>query len=119
MHASGAVKGSQKISATSGNFGVGMWDNGRCGASVAGLGDLDGDLVADIAMGCEFAETFLAAGAVWILFLNTDGTVKRKSLIDSTTGFPIGTDFYFGYDVVNLGDVDGGLLCRFGSCPLF
>ncbi len=49
-------------------------------------------------------------GAVWILFLNTDGTVKSHEKISSTQGGFLGTlDNFdgFGVDVASLGDLSG------------
>ena len=50
------------------------------------------------------------AGAVWILFLNTDGTVKLERKISATSGSFGGTlDFqdHFGSALAALGDIDG------------
>ena len=53
---------------------------------------------------------YTARGAVYILFLNADGTVRAETKISSTQGGLTGPlDDYdmFGYSVASLGDVDG------------
>jgi|GEM_PF-4089127 len=73
----GTVNSHQKISDTEGNF-IGVLDDSDIfGSSVAALGDLDGDGVSDLAAGAQFDDDGGSArGAVWVLFLNDDGTVK-------------------------------------------
>ena len=71
----------QKISSTQGGFTGILEFLDSFGVSVASLGDLDGDGVGDLAVGAEGDDDggigfFAERGAVWILFLNTDGTVK-------------------------------------------
>lgn len=77
------------------------------GSAVAGLGDLDNDGVEDIAVGAGYDSSF---GAVWILFLNTDGTVKSSQKInDSQGGFTgsVSPGGNFGTGMAGLGDLDG------------
>jgi hypothetical protein len=53
------------------------------GSSVCGLGDLDGDNVEDIAVGASYDnDGAYQAGAVWILLLNKNGTIKRSQKIN-------------------------------------
>jgi len=87
LAADGAIQGSQKISATDGGF-AGPLDNvDLFGTSVAGLGDLDGDGVPDMAVGAIGDDNGgNKTGAVWILFLNADGTVKAEQKISDTQG---------------------------------
>ncbi|MCF7957568.1 MAG: integrin alpha [Phycisphaerae bacterium] len=84
-------------------------DDDRFGVAMASIGDLDGDGIADIAVG---ASTFNgnSTGAVWILFMNTDGTVKTHQKIDNTSGIFSGAldvGDRFGHAVASLGDLDG------------
>ena len=49
-------------------------------------------------------------GAVWILFLNSDGTVKGHQKISATHGGfsgTLGDHDHFGGSVADLGDLDG------------
>ena len=49
-------------------------------------------------------------GAVWVLFLNSDGTVKSHQKIASGSGGFTGTlnaPDSFGYSVAGIGDLDG------------
>ena len=75
------------------------------------LGDLDGDGVGDLAVGARWDDDGGSGrGAVWILHLDTDGTVKSHRKISSTQGGFTGTldDFDgFGADVATLGDLSG------------
>ena len=107
----GTVAAHQKISDTEGGF-TGVLEGGdRFGSSLCSPGDLDGDGVADIAVGANFDDgDGLNRGAVWILFLNTDGTVKGHQKISDTEGGFTGTlveNDYFGSSVCSLGDLDG------------
>lgn len=94
----------QKISDTQGGFG-GLLDQDAFGRSVAHLGDLDGDGVSDIAVGASGA----IRGAVHILFLHADGTVKSSTRIDpsSLPGNCAPPSSDFGTGVASLGDIDG------------
>ena len=78
----GTVLGHQKISDTEGGFTGALDENDFFGVGVASLGDLDGDGVVDLAVGAYFDDDGgLNRGAVWILFLYADGTVKSQQKI--------------------------------------
>jgi hypothetical protein len=79
LNSNGTVKSQQKISDTQGGFTGSLSDSGR----PASLVDFDGDGVGDLAAG--------AGGGVWILLLNTDGTVKSQQRISETQGGFTGT----------------------------
>jgi hypothetical protein len=100
----------QKISATQGEFTGGLDDKDRF-QKVASLGDLDGDGVGDLAVGAWLDDDGgLDRGAVWILFLNADGTGRSHQKISSTEGSFGGAledDDWFGWPVASLGDLDG------------
>ncbi|MCH8823510.1 MAG: FG-GAP repeat protein [Planctomycetes bacterium] len=101
----------QKISDTQGGFTGILNDDDRFGGSLARLGDIDGDGVGDLAVGASRdADGGLIRGAVWVLFLNPDGTVKTHQKISSTQGGFLGvldaTDL-FGWSLAALGDLDG------------
>ena len=107
----GTVKAEQEISATAGGFTGGPFSLSGFGRSLAAIGDLNGDGVADLAVGePEANEAASAPGAVWILFLDTDGTVKAEQVIGFTAngfGPPLISSFDFGAAVAPLGDLDG------------
>ncbi|MCH8822202.1 MAG: FG-GAP repeat protein [Planctomycetes bacterium] len=111
LNTDGTVKSHQKISDTAGHFG-GSLDNGdRLGASVASLGDLDGDGVGDLAVGADRDDDGgFNRGAVWVLFLNTNGSVKSHQKISDTQGGFSGildNQDLFGWSAGSLGDIDG------------
>ncbi|MCP4964672.1 MAG: hypothetical protein GY926_05510, partial [bacterium] len=111
MNADGTVKAEQKISDTAGGLAANLDDGDRFGMSVAGIGDLNGDGIADIAVGAyQDDDGSSGRGAVYVLFLNADGTVKAEQKISSTSGGlagPLGSYDYFGESVAGIGDVDG------------
>ena len=107
----GTVKSKQKISSTAGNFNGVLDDTDRFGSSVADIGDLDSDGVTDLAVGAnQDTDPTSMRGAVWILFMNSNGTVKSEQKISESEGnFNGGLDFQdtFGWSVSALGDLDG------------
>lgn len=113
LNADGSVKREQKISATEGGLSSGtLGQTDRFGSSVVSIGDLDGDGVTDLAVGAigdRDGGTF--SGAVYIIFLNNDGTVKDQQKIgDGSGGVPIFTlddGDAFGSAIASLGDIDG------------
>ena len=109
MNADGTVKSSTKI-ASGTNGGPTLANPDRFGSSVASLGDLDGDGVTDLAVGAYRDRTGgFSPGAVHVLFMKTDGTVKSSTKIASGTpnGPTLEDDVYFGSSVASLGDLDG------------
>lgn len=94
MKANRTVRATQKISDTVGGLTYDLGASDQFGKSVCGLGDLDGDGVEDAAVGAARGED------VYILLLNTDGTVKADHQISRDTGD-------FGYAVTPVGDYDG------------
>ena len=109
--ASTQVGGQQKISLGAGGFVGGLDDHDRFGRAVASLGDLDGDGVADLAVGAPLDDDGGPdRGAVWILFLNADATVKSHAKISTTQGWFTGLVLdgeQFGSSLAAIGDLDG------------
>tara|TARA_Y100000996_G_scaffold142140_1_gene108810 strand:- start:304 stop:1779 length:1476 start_codon:yes stop_codon:yes gene_type:complete len=110
LNSDGTVKSSQEISDTEGNFDA-LNENDTFGIDLASLNDLDGDGITDIAVGANGdSESGLLTGAVYILFLNSDGTVKSYQKISSEqSNFQLTLDDsdMFGSSVGSIGDLDG------------
>ncbi|MEM7322367.1 MAG: right-handed parallel beta-helix repeat-containing protein, partial [Actinomycetota bacterium] len=110
LNADGTVKTSQKISDTDGGLARSLADGDEFGRSVAGLGDLDGDAIPDLAVGTPgIDDGGTDRGAVHILFLNSDGTVKAETTISQSGGGGpgLGNSDGFGTSVAGLGDLNG------------
>jgi hypothetical protein len=111
LDAEGNVRLIQKISDTAGGFDGNLNDGDQFGGAVASIGDRDGDGIDDLAVGAPNAgDGGPGRGAVWILFLDTDGTVKsQQKIADGTGGFDgsLNDDDHFGSAVAGLGDLDG------------
>lgn len=109
LDTSGLVVSQQKISHTEGGFTGSLNDGDLFGSSVASMGDLDDDGVAEIAVGAVGDSTAgNNYGAVWTVYLNGNGTVKTDALriTEGVGGFTgsLGTYFEFGAGVASLGD---------------
>jgi hypothetical protein len=106
----GSVQGLQKISSLAGNFLGELSDNDRFGAAIASIGDLDGDAIADLAVGApEDSDGGTGKGAVWILFMNNDGSVKSQQKISAERGGFEGnldSNDRFGSALAGIGDLD-------------
>ena len=105
------VSSHQKISETQGNLGCVLGDVDLFGQSMASLPDLDGDGVRDLAVGSQRDDDGgQDRGAVYILFMNSDGSVKSHAKISSTEGGGpmLSDDDEFGTSVAWLGDFGSG-----------
>lgn len=106
----GGVDSVQEIASGKGGFSGALSNDDRFGQSVANIGDLDDDGVTDIAVGALFDDDGGSdRGAVWILFLNSDGTVKnhqKLSDLDGGVSFAFSNDDWFGNGVAGLGDIN-------------
>lgn len=111
LNGDGTVKRSQKISASHGNFEGNIRIDDEFGISLAACSDLDGDTIPDLIVGARGdGDGGKATGAIWLLFLNRDGTVKGHRKINNTHGgFPgkIEPNEWFGGSVTCLDDIDG------------
>ncbi len=105
----GSVQSFQKISATQGGL-VGLTESSTFGHSVAAIGDLDGDGLSELAVGApgdDEAGGTGNQGAVWILFLNSNGTVRSSSKINALSGLRLEDGDAFGSALAAMGDVTG------------
>lgn len=109
LNADGTLKRHKKICDTEYGLDVVLDNSTLFGTSAAEVGDLDGDGVVDIAVAAfGDSDSGSIGGAMWILFLNSDGTVK--DYVSSTHGGFTGVFSYhvrFGGLVAGVGDVDG------------
>ncbi|MEN8927356.1 MAG: FG-GAP-like repeat-containing protein [Flavobacteriales bacterium] len=75
------------------------------------IGDVDGDGVLDLAVGARSDDDGATdAGAVYILFMNSNGTVKSNqkiSMLDGGFTDTLTTNSFFGYGVAGVGDYNG------------
>ena len=116
MNANGTVKSRTIIRPGFGGLpytGLSAQYGSMFGQSVASLGDLDGDGNTDIAVGAPLdSDAGLFNGAFWILFLNSDGTVKTYKKHNRTTHpgltstLPAASNEQFGISMTNIGDLD-------------
>jgi len=107
----GTVVGEQKIAASTGGFRGALDGADHFGHALANVGDVDGDGLPDLAVGApDDDDGGLNRGALWLLFLEADGTVRDQAKISSTLGGLTGTldnGDHFGSAVAPLGDLDG------------
>ena len=104
------LEGVKKISATAGGFTGTIDDLSEFGSAVASLGDLDGDGIDDMVVGHPGNNAGgTKRGAVWILFMNANGTVRSNQAISSVSGqgaLPLSDLDQFGASVSVIGDLN-------------
>ncbi|GJM20625.1 MAG: hypothetical protein DHS20C15_05400 [Planctomycetota bacterium] len=118
MAADGTVQRTQKINHLVGGLDTQLDAIDTFGTAVAGVGDVNADGVPDLAVSAPFDDDFApgtefegsARGAVYLLFLERDGSVgSRHKISDSAAQFEgqlLGVSG-FGSGLAALGDVDG------------
>jgi hypothetical protein len=106
-------RSARKIGAKSGDLPAGEIASGDMfGYGVAGLGDLDGDGVPDVAISSPGAEPpndgpNVNSGVVFICFLRTDGSIRDAVRHDGANGLPVVLGDSAGQGLASLGDLDG------------
>jgi gliding motility-associated-like protein len=100
----------QKISDTQGNFNGTLDFEDYFGGSVANIGDLDGDGIVDIAVGTyRDDDQLINSGSFYILFLNSNGTVKSYQKISNLSvglNSIISQEALFGESIDGVLDID-------------
>ncbi len=117
-NADGGVKQARKITQGVGGFTGVLSDEDGFGRALTRLPDLDGNGVDDLAVGANYDDDAGEdAGAVWILFMNADGTVGAHHKITAVSGVdafsvPPLAGHELGSSVAALDDLDGDGLCE-------
>lgn len=111
LEADGTVKSHVQIIEGNAGFTGTLANGDNFGWAVENLGDLNRDGVVDLAVGAHWDnDGGPSRGAVWILYLNANGTVAANQKISSTAGGFSGAlddNDRFGCALANLGDLDG------------
>ena len=102
----GTVSSSVLIGGGSGGWTQPPVANEQLGVSVAGVGDLNGDGVPDMAVGSRGST--VGSGAVYVALLNTSGAVSKLSVLGAD--LPLGASDYFGSSLASAADLDGDSL---------
>lgn len=109
LKADGTVKSQQKISSAQGGLSTAIHGRDEFGTAVKAIGDLNGDGTPELAVGAPGTDGKLERGALWVIFLERDGTASSSVKIQN--GDPglideLGPLGRFGSAVSGLGDLD-------------
>lgn len=111
LNSDGLVIEHQKISDTEGGFDAPLLDWDYFGRAISYLGDINNDGLVEVAVSAEYDnEAGHRYGGVYILSLNSDGTVNTYQKINAIHGgFTGQLDVWdvFGSDIENIGDLNG------------
>ncbi|MEQ1893819.1 MAG: integrin alpha [Planctomycetota bacterium] len=120
----GAALEAVHINDTLGGFSGALDDEDRFGHALAKVGDLDGDGITELAVSAPLDDDGGPnRGALWILFLNADGSVRTQQKISQTSGGFAGTladNSLLGWTLAGVGDLDADgkpELVAFGGVP--
>jgi hypothetical protein len=102
MKSDGTIKGINRLTNGSGT----LYTSDLYGNTLANLGDVDGDGVPDLAIGCQGRN--YNTGVVFITLLKSDGSIKSSTTINGTGKDAITTEYgSFGVGLSALKDIDG------------
>ena len=110
MNSNGSIKKSQLLTVGNGGYTGTVNVNDYWGVGMAGIGDLDKDGIPDMAIGSrEDDDGGPNRGAIWIFYMNRNGTIKAQQKVSSLYGNFTGAltdNDYFGESIANIGDLD-------------
>ena len=110
MNSNGTVKSQQEIGQNIGGLSATLSNNELFGNSISALGDFNKDGIPDVMVGSRSSDGGKFKGALWLLYLNSNGTVKSHSKISSTSGglgsTAIQGQAVFGADCDTIGDLN-------------
>ncbi len=106
MNSNGTVQNYQKINSAS--IGNSLNANDYFGSSITPIGDINNDGVIDLAVGAYGDDDGASnAGAVYILFMNSNGTVQNYQKINSASiGNSLNAGDHFGQSITPIGDIN-------------
>jgi len=100
-----------KIENGSGGFNANLQGGDRFSRDHDQIGDINGDGIIDLVVGARSDDDGATdAGAVYILFMNNNGTVQSNQKISMLEGGftdSLNAGNFFGYGVAGIGDYDG------------
>ncbi len=101
----GDIMRSKKIANNIAGMGSSISSGDDFGSDVTAIGDVNGDGINDLAIG---ASSYGTSGGVFILMMDTNGTVKSKTVLAQNTNGISGltTNGLFGYAVCSMGDIN-------------
>ena len=108
MNTDGSIDSTVEINDTTAN-GPDLLNNENYGFhGIAGIGDLDGDGVVDLAVGAPSNNNVNETGKVFIHFLNADGSIDSTATLDDDTpnGPTLDAYYLYGFAVDSLSDID-------------
>ncbi|HUF09464.1 MAG TPA: T9SS type A sorting domain-containing protein, partial [Rhodothermales bacterium] len=110
LDGNGRVKSHTKVSNANNDFAGVLRAGDAFGSSVAAIGDIDGDGATELVVGAPGNDDAGASsGAIWILSLRADGSVREHSKISRNLGGFTGDvkpQDRFGVAVTSIGDFD-------------
>ncbi len=95
----------KKIGNNLGGLGNVLSSNSYFGASTCSIGDVNGDGIDDLAVG---ANRYGTCGAVFILFMDTNGIVSSQTILEQNSNGISGltNNGLFGHDICAMGDIN-------------